>query len=497
MDGIIETLKKEFYPEYEKSLKLIFISIILLIIVGIAGTLNLGYEIPLFGTIIFAVLMGAGILTFIYKYLKKVFKVKESSEGIKAASIRIGSKIFVFIFALIITLNSLLGVLMVYYYVRIPPSFEADERLELETWTAIPAYDEGLAKHHKSNTKLYYWRGYFYLAYQSSKWHLEDLNGELVVARSIDASEGSWEKVAIIKGPGQNDVRDPLITEINGKLFLYFLPNFNFDPSPNTTYYCSSSDGVTWTQPEEIFVDVNYDTGVVREAGWRFGRQRPLTKDNRIWYCMASGSKGTSRMTILMTTRDGINWREYSVVYSTYGSGEPCFEFLPNGEMISTLRVGKMSSISGYEFGTPHAGTIIATSYNNMKDWSYAPDFQTRMDGATLFKVNGRVFCAGRNHLGPRIDTGNHVAKKRTSIYEVLEDRLIFLFDLPSNGDTAYTGVVVKDGTVYISYYTNPINKDLPWIIGLGFYSEAEIRIGKFSESGLVEYSNEVQGING
>ncbi|MHA1726352.1 MAG: sialidase family protein [Promethearchaeota archaeon] len=495
MKNLIETIKNHFYLEHEKALKLIFIGVILLIIVGVSGTLNFlwtdTYIITLFGTILFAIIMGAGILLFLYKYLQKIFFKPPIGKLKKSVAC---------VFAIILTLNALLGILMTYYYVRIPPSFETDERLQLETWTAVPPAGlppcNGLEKHHKSNTKLYYWKGYFYLAYQNSKWHLEDKNGEIVIARSKDASEGSWERVAAIKGPGKNDVRDPLLTEIKGQLFLYFLPNYRFDPGPNETYYCISKNGITWSEPEKIYVDVNYDTGIKREEGWMFGRQRPLTKDNKIWYCMASGRRGGHYMTILIRSRDGINWKEVSVVYDTYPSGEPCFEFLPDGEIICTLRVGQMSSWRGYEFGTPHAGTIIARSYNNLKDWSYSPEFQTRMDGATIFKVNGRYFVAGRNHLGPRIDTGNHVAKKRTAVYELLEDRLVWLFDLPSNGDTAYTGVVILGDEIYISYYTNLVNHDLPWIIGLAFYSATEIHMARFSASGLEEYANEVRGLN-
>ncbi len=452
--------------------------------------------ISLIGAITFSLFLGIGFFSLIVVILKEVFFTGKATPTIKAKIIKYGKYLLICIFALVISLVSLLGTMLVYYYVRLPPSYEVDPVLELETWTAVPGSGltpgNGLEKHHKSNTDLFFWNGNFYLAYQNSKWHIQDLNGELVVAISPDASEGSWVKVASVKGPGHNDVRDPLITDINGTLFLYFLPNFDFDPEPNTTYVCTSKDGTNWSKPEELAVNVLYPDGWKKEAGWVFGRQEPITKDEITWYVMASGRKGTERMTILLESNDGLEWTETSVVYDTYGSGEPCMIFLPSGEIICTLRVGAMSSWRGYEFGTPHAGTIIATSYYNLKNWSYAPDFQTRMDGARIFTLDGgkRVFIAGRNHLGPRIDIGNHVARKRTTIYEVKSDRLIHLFDLPSNGDTAYTGVVVQGDDVFVSYYTNPINKDLPWIVGLAFFSEAEIRIAKFSASGLLEYAN-------
>jgi len=489
----IKLSKRIRHPIYS-----IIIAIVLMIIMGTIGSLNSfgtgTRNFTFFGEIIIAIFLFFGIFRTLSIALQDVFIVKKEARDIKSKILKWGKLFIVGLFTLIISLVSLFGAMLTYYYVRIPPSFEVEPILELKTWTAIPAGDK-LEKHHKSNTDLYYWNDNFYLVYQSSKWHLEDLDGELVVARSPDAR--NWETVAKIKGPGRNDVRDPLITEINGILFLYFLPNFNFDPSPNTTYWCSSNDGETWTTPQETFVNISNGNTWELQNGWCFGRQEPMTKDNITWYLMASGSKNEEDwMTLLLETTDGINWKEVSVVYDTYPSGEPCLMFLPNGEFISTLRVGTVSSWTGYEFGTPHACTVIATSYNDHLNWSYSTDFQTRLDGARLFALDDgkRIFAAGRNHLGPSIDLGNHVAKKRTSVYEVTPDRLIHLFDLPSNGDTAYTGVALLGDDIYVSYYTCPINHDYPWIVGIMVFTETEIRMAKFSATGLIQYANQVGG---
>jgi hypothetical protein len=478
---------------------LIIITIILMILIGSISTLNaFGFGTPslvLFGSIIISIFLFLGVFSGLYFYLADVFLLYKPIRNFKGRLIKWGKKIMVVVFALIISLVALLGTFIVYWTARIPPSYEVDPILHLQTWTAIPSGDD-IAKQHKSNTDLFYWNGEFYVVYQSSKWHLQDLNGELVVASSPDASEGSWTELATIKGPGHNDVRDPLIQDIDGTLFLYFLPNFLFDPEPNTTYYCSSINGKDWTDPVEIYVNVSLGSGWELQNGWIFGRQEPLTFNNITWYTMAFGAKEDKWMTILIETQDGINWTEVSEVYDTYPSSEPCMEFLPSGEIIATLRVSAMSSWTGYDFGTPYAGTIIATSYNNRTGWSYSPEFQTRMDGGKMFTLENRtrIFIAGRNHLGPKIDNGDHVSRKRTSVYEVLPDRLVHLFDLPSDGDTAYTGIVIEGGNVYVSYYTCPINHDLPWIIGITMLTRTEIRIARFSATGLVQYASNIRG---
>ncbi|TXT66331.1 MAG: conserved membrane protein of unknown function [Promethearchaeota archaeon] len=486
---------------------LILISIGLMIFGGIANHFNFyssgPFNIVFFDAIIFAGLMFVGIFIILYIYLHDVvfaFSHKPQS-NLKGKIKTLLRNITVFIFALVISLTSLLGVMLSYYYTRPAPEFESPPFVGLNTWTAIPSGDQ-LEKHHKSNTELLYYNNSFWMVYQNSKWHLEDKNGELVVAWSPNALEGTWQTVARIKVPGY-DVRDPLLTVINDTMFIYFLPNQQFDPEPEVTFWCKSKDGIIWTIPKLVTVNVSYGDGTWgSEWEWCFGRTEPITKDNITWYVMASGFKKFLRaQTILLETNDGINWKEVSVVYDAfyfehYQGSEACLEFLPSGELISTIRVASMSDWTGYIFGTPHAGTIIAKSYDNLTKWSHSPDFQTRLDGARLFTVNNRTFAVGRNHLGPGL-IGNHVGRKRTAVYEVKENRLIHLFDLPSNGDTAYTGVSVVNGIVYVSYYTNPIGHDLPWIVGLAFFSASEIRIAAFSAQGLVLYANTQGGLIG
>jgi hypothetical protein len=62
---------------------------------------------------------------------------------------------------------------------------------------------------------------------------------------------------------------------------------------------------------------------------------------------------------------------------------------------------------------------------------------------------------------------GSVLARKRTSLFEIRTDGLAYLTDLPSAGDTSYTGVVIAGDTAYISYYTSPIDRDYSWILGM------------------------------
>jgi len=78
---------------------------------------------------------------------------------------------------------------------------------------------------------------------------------------------------------------------------------------------------------------------------------------------------------------------------------------------------------------------------------------------------------------------GSFFNRKRTSLFLVEPTALTYLSDLPSAGDTAYAGVVMKDGYVYICYYTSDIERDWPWIIGV--IAPSDIRIAKINLSNL------------
>jgi hypothetical protein len=405
-------------------------------------------------------------------------------------SLKLALKVIIGIFLAPVVLS---GLLAIYWDLRSPPSFETDPVLELEHWVAVPARDDP-RRQHNSNTDMIHFKGSFFLIHAQTKWHVEDKKGALVVQRSSDAK--GWEEVARIT-LRDTDVRDPKFAIIKGRLFLYFLPNEYFDPLPETTFWSVSDDGITWQKPQELVTvtsihRLNGERTKVTSGGWNLWR--PKTRDGKTWYVVASGEKPMypNWITILIRTRDGIHWEEVSEVYTQYGNGEPTMEFFPDGRIISTLRCGSLGT-GGYQFGNPTANTVIAMSSPPYDQWSYAHSFITRLDGATLFPLKGRVFAVGRNHLGPRIDLGSHLTTKRTAFYEVRRNELVHLFDLPSNGDTAYTGVVIRGDDIYTSYYTPPIDKEYAWVFAICFKPRTEIRIAKVSATGLRKYADRVK----
>ncbi len=318
-----------------------------------------------------------------------------------------------------------------------------DRDLNVEVW---PAIADG---RHNSNTDLIYWNNAFWLIQASAPWHFASTETKLVLWRSKDAH--TWEKVTEFHNPGQ-DIRDPKFAVIGGRLFLYVLKNTAFDAEPYGTAAATSPDGKTWS----ALVDM-------KPAGWLFWR--PESPDGgKTWYVPAYWHEhGKS---IILKSGNGLDWEVSSIVHSGDVNDETAIVFLPDGRMLATARL----EVAGYFFGDNRGNTLIATARPPFMTWNYANSTVTRLDGPALFLYNGRVYAVGRYQPGkkpPGFETGSILSKKRTSLFLVEEDRLVWLSDLPSDGDTSYAGVVTRGDDLYISYYTSPVKRDYPWIMGM------------------------------
>ncbi len=349
----------------------------------------------------------------------------------------------------------LMLLLLAYWRFR-PNSAEIDESLGIETWTVV---SDGT---HNSNTDMVHWKGSFYLVHATSPFHFASEQCRLIVRRSEDAK--NWEQIAIIKNPGE-DIRDPKFFVTDSKLIMYVLRNKDFTAEPYDTYYTSSTDGKNWHPIKPL-----------GHEGWLFWR--PKTRDGRTWYLPAYWwEHGKSQ---LLKSTDGINWTSVSSIHQSESipgdfNDETAIEFLPDGRMISTARIEVGQEYTGH----PEGHTLISVAEAPYTKWNAVKSDVTRLDGPALFSYKGKIFAVGRRHVQNSWPTfhGSIYARYRTSLFQVLENKLVFISDLPSAGDTSYAGLVQKDGYLYACYYTSPVNRDYPWILGM--VSESDILMAK------------------
>jgi len=365
-----------------------------------------------------------------------------------------------------------LALLIGYIYLR-PNRARVDARVVADSW------DVANGSMHNSNTDMIEWQGQFYIAYVSSPYHFANDASVLHVKRSGDLGH-TWEQVETFNPPGE-DIRDPKFAVIRGRLFLYALKNTSFVAEPYLTVFANTENGTDWSGFRPV-------AGV---DGWLFWR--PKTRDGVTYYNSAYWwEHGKSA---LLKSTDGTAWEIVSTIYAGGRNDETEIEFLPDGRLLATARLeyGEGEVI----FGDPKGSTLIAEAQPPYTTWTkVAESLVTRLDGPYLFSYHNRVYAVGRyqpdlGRTGPLTDQGSCLAPKRTSLYEVRESGLAYLTDLPSDGDTAYVGLVVKGDTAYASYYTSPINRDYVWLMGMLLPSS--VRIAQIDLKAMEALSDQVK----
>ena len=330
-----------------------------------------------------------------------------------------------------------------YWWLR-PNGSQVNPALGVEVW---PAVQDGL---HNSNTHLIYWSDAFYLVHARSRFHMGNDESRLVVLRSADAR--AWEELAVLDMPDA-DIRDPKFAAIGDRLLLYALPNNGFEPEPYGTVVSISMDGANWSP----FADVG-------EPGWLLWE--PKSPDGgATWYATAYWHEhGRSA---LFRSADGLTWQHVSDIHSGDRNDETANEFLSDGRMLVTARLE--GDDRAWHQGSKNAATLLAVAAPPFTEWDTTRSLTTRLDGPALFTHNGRVYAVGRYDPEGRdkwYGMSSLLGRKRTALYEVRPDALIYLSDLPSAGDTSYAGVVIKDDDLYISYYTSDVRRDYAWLLG-------------------------------
>jgi hypothetical protein len=366
----------------------------------------------------------------------------------------------------------LLAILFGYWYLR-PNRAQVDSRVVVNGWDIVKD------SMHNSNTDLIQWQGDFYLAYVSSPFHFGSSKSVMHIQRSGDQGR-SWNDMTTFSAGSGEDIRDPKLAVIGNRLFLYALKNVSFVAEPYLTVYAYSDDGDTWTQFETV-------QGL---DGWLFWR--PKTQDGITFYNSAYWYQhGKS---ILLKSSDGINWEIISYIHEGDHNDETEIEFLPDGRLLATARL-EYNSFGDGMFGHPLGATLITISEPPYTSWTDLLQSRvTRLDGPYLFTYHERVYAVARyqpnlGHSGLLTDQGSILARKRTSLFEVRQDGLAYLTDLPSAGDTSYNGVVIIGDRAYISYYTSPIEHDYAWILGM--LSPSAIRMAEVDLNALEALANQ------
>ncbi len=326
--------------------------------------------------------------------------------------------------------------------------------MNVKTWNIVSN------KKHNAFTDLVFWNEQYWLVYVSSPSHFWSDKSQIVVSRSDDGK--NWSEVTRLDVPGQ-DIRDPKFANYGKELGIFAYLNKQLDPSPYKTVLTRSSDGHIWS----AFRDV-------APVGWLLGR--PIKSEGEGWYAPAHRTDHGDAA--LMYSINGEDWKVFSSIFtgSRDRADETALYRQLNGTMVAVSRLENGDAI----FGSDLAGTLVSVSDAPYSSWSELfCSHQNRLDSPVLFSLpdDQRLFAVGRRQTqirAPFQKQGSAFAPKRTALFEVFlsEEKghipgLEKITDLPSSGDTAYAGVVVKNDRVLISYYTNEPKTDPLWLFGM------------------------------
>lgn len=304
----------------------------------------------------------------------------------------------------------------------------------LSTEIAIPRLISSKAiweeAEYSSFTDLAEFHGFFFCVFRESTSHAADMDGQIRVLKSKDGNQ--WESVALLAKEGL-DLRDPKLSITpEGKLMLNAggsiyrdedLKGFN----PQVTF---SSDGINWEPfqslnlPGEWPWRVTWNDGIGYTASYRL---TDFSDTDKPW------------MLTLMQTKDGIHYSSITPMdlpgHPNYPN-ETTLRFFKDNTMVALARVGD----SGW----------IGTAKPPYKEWDWVEIGQEVGGPNFLVLPDGAMWAASREMVGSGefMQIYLTVAHMTTRSYEPL-------LRLPSGGDSAYAGMVYRNGVIYISYYSS------------------------------------------
>ncbi|MFA6241163.1 MAG: hypothetical protein WC655_09550 [Candidatus Hydrogenedentales bacterium] len=284
---------------------------------------------------------------------------------------------------------------------------------------------------HNAFTDLIQWKGAYYLCFRHGGSHAT-MDGDIQVMTSADLK--TWTTCGVLDTLG--DDRDPHFTATDDMLFVYFgtwdlahqeghaLP----DRGKVRSYFASTQDGKTWSKIQAVY-----------EPGFWLWRVR---RHDGVFYSAAYTAyrpKPDMRETRLVKSTDGLEWTTVTTVTKERMAGEADFHWTPSGEVWIISRTGDKAGDAEW-----------FRSDASMTSWKATPT-GVFIHSPAIAEWKDRVFIAGRGKA----------EKSVTRLWEIVGDKFVECITLPSDGDTAYPGLIVDPASLqtdtpafFISWYS-------------------------------------------
>lgn len=317
--------------------------------------------------------------------------------------------------------------------------------------------------------------GRVYLAWRTAPDHFASERTVMYVVSSDD--ERSWRFETRLQA--STDLREPRFLSLNGSLFLYVARlgtnALSFDPQ-GISVTERRPDG-TWTSLENI-----YRPGFIL---WRARTQRGTPYITGYF-----GGEHIYRFDDLpldielLTTADGRNLVPVDptrAVVSRGGGSETDFALGDDGSLFGVIR-----NEAGDETG--FGSKVCRAPAGHLAEWTCRHDVR-KYDSPLMFWYDGEAYLIGRRNV---TDTGAYDlerrdlsqlrqalmyeiafsnAPKRCALwrYDQATDRIVYMLDLPSRGDTCFASALEGSapGEFYVYNYSSDVDgPDVNWNVG-------------------------------
>lgn len=244
-----------------------------------------------------------------------------------------------------------------------------------------------------------------------------------------------WTRVVEFSVPDR-DTRDPHFLVFGGRLFVYtgtwLCPEgwTAHDINDHLGYAVWTEDGTTWHGP--VPLEGTYGHYIWRAAA--FGDTAYLCGRRKYGYVHGPRSEGGEiTQAVMLASDDGLIWRYHNLFTESWGD-ETAFVFSDTGAVTALAR----------QLQNHHA--LICRSQPPYDDWTRVA-LDRYVGGPMIVDWNGWQLIGGRkmNDCPPV-----------TTLYWLVDDQLQEIAELPSGGDTSYTGFVqLDDRHALLSYYSS------------------------------------------
>ena len=282
---------------------------------------------------------------------------------------------------------------------------------------------------HNAFTDLVYLKGKFYCTFREGSGHIPGINGTVRVIVSEDGQ--NWQSVAHLAEQGV-DLRDPKISVMpTGKLMVsmggsYYVGSTLGDRQPRVSF--SDEAGTHFSDP--IPIEMPADIQTKGDWLWRISWYKGMGYG--VVYQANEGEWGIH----LVSTKDGLSYQTITSFDLTGKPNETTLRFANDGTMLALVR----------REGEDYEG-MIGSSKPPYQDWSWHK-LRARLGGPNMIQLpNGKWLAASRDYLPDK--------KYQTALALIdVDGGFEKIITLPSDRDTSYPGLVIKDGILYVSYYS-------------------------------------------